>query len=142
MSTTLAVVDTSVLVTLILKDSLLQKEQMAPYELYASELAVVELSRSIHRDALCGKLPETCLSDKMEECRAVLDALILVPVHREVIRLASGAFATPVRSLDALHIATALWLKERSHQTMAFITRDKAQAKAASLSGLRLVLLE
>jgi predicted nucleic acid-binding protein len=50
--------------------------------------------------------------DVLERASTVLDRLELVPISPEVLELATGAFSPPLRAMDAIHLATALSMKE------------------------------
>ncbi len=50
--------------------------------------------------------------DVLERALKVLDRIELVPVSLEIIGLATGVFSPPLRAMDAIHLATALSVKE------------------------------
>jgi hypothetical protein len=47
--------------------------------------------------------------------------------------------ATPVRTLDATHLATALMVRERAASSITFVTHDAPQAAAARALGFAVV---
>ena len=68
-------------------------------------------------------------------------ALDLVPVDRGVLRRANQIIErchpqVPVRSLDAIHLATALLWREQSGGNLVMATHDAALGTAARASGL------
>ncbi|MGH3545743.1 MAG: hypothetical protein ACRDPW_07450 [Mycobacteriales bacterium] len=69
----------------------------------------------------------------MSKLPSVLDLIDLVDLSPEV-RAGARAVTPPVvRSLDAIHLATALQLRQ---QLVSFVTYDKRLAVAAELAGL------
>jgi uncharacterized protein len=50
--------------------------------------------------------------DVLERAMTVLDRIELVPISPEIIELATGAFSPPLRAMDAIHLATALSMRE------------------------------
>jgi len=56
-----------------------------------------------------------------------------------VLHRAALPMATPTGTLDAIHIATALMLRERSDDDIVFATHDAQQATAAGALGFRVV---
>jgi predicted nucleic acid-binding protein len=90
----------------------------------SSVLAEVESFRALarHSPGASGRLP------------AVLDLIEMVEID-PAIRIAARAIApATVRSLDAIHLATALRFGE---QLTSFVTYDKRLADAADGAGLR-----
>lgn len=90
----------------------------------ASELVITELHRSLRRlDAP---------SAQFDTAGELLQQVVLMPVNRKVLDYASGLPDPHLRSLHAIHLATALRL--RSSLT-AMVTYDKRLAIAATESG-------
>lgn len=64
----------------------------------------------------------------------ILDGFDLVALDTPILERASEPFPTLLRSLDAIHLATALGLRERS-QDLRFATHDEELADAARAVG-------
>jgi len=92
----------------------------------SSELAKVEVIRACRRIN-----PAT-----LPEATALLASLDLIPLSGSVIDEAANVGATTLRSLDALHLASALAIRA---QLTAFIAYDHRLAEAASTTGLELL---
>lgn len=71
--------------------------------------------------------------------RLVEDSIGVVGLTRTVLLRAALPMATPVRTLDAIHLASALMLRERLKKPLVFATHDAQQALAARTLGFRLV---
>lgn len=67
---------------------------------------------------------------------AVLDALLLIELTADIADRASGLAPADLRTLDAIHLATAIEFRRQSH---AFLTYDRRLADAARRHGLTVV---
>jgi len=89
----------------------------------SSELARVELIRA------CRRIDEEIVPG----ARRLLSGLDLAPVTSEVIEQATRAGDRTVRSLDAIHLASAMMLRS---DLSAFVVYDRRLRKAAEAEGL------
>jgi predicted nucleic acid-binding protein len=89
----------------------------------SSVLAEIESSRALARHAPAA----------MARLHPVLDLIELVDLDASIRILAQTVKPATVRSLDAIHLATALRLRS---QLSSFITYDKRLADAAQATGL------
>ena len=48
----------------------------------------------------------------LERALAVLDSIDLIPISPEIIELATNTFLPPLRAMDAIHLATALSMRD------------------------------
>ena len=69
--------------------------------------------------------------------RLMLARLAWIELHRAVLQRALQPFPTPVRTLDALHLASVGFLRERGHD-VALATYDERMAHAARAMGIPL----
>lgn len=91
----------------------------------SSALAVTEVRRAV------GRLSNRrSLSDR---ARLVLDGVALLAVDIAILEEAASLRPTALRTLDAIHIASALSL---GTDLLAFVTHDDRQAAAARRAGL------
>jgi predicted nucleic acid-binding protein len=99
-------------------------------ELVSSELVLAEVPRAIQRLATSDRsLPRDALLDRAGE---LFDSVALCPVDAAVLT-AAGAITEPdLRTLDAIHVASALYLGEID----AFLSYDRRQAAVARKAGL------
>jgi len=102
----------------------------------ASELMEVEVRRALHRLNLGGDLSAEETGLRIGELNALLGAFDRVPVSRPILSRAGGPFATPVKTLDAIHLATALAWSEYKEEELLFLTHDRQLATAARACGL------
>jgi predicted nucleic acid-binding protein len=66
----------------------------------------------------------------------LLEAVEVVDVSRPVLRRASEPFSTPLGTLDAIHLSTAIHWRDARSSDLAMATHDKALATAARAAGL------
>lgn len=92
----------------------------------SSELAKVEVIRA------CGRIDPATLP----EATVLLASLDLIPLSGTVIDEAANVGATTLRSLDALHLASALAIQA---QLTAFVAYDRRLGDAAATAGLELL---
>jgi predicted nucleic acid-binding protein len=102
-------------------------------ELVSSELVLTELPRALRRVA--AENPRFQLEPGLRRAAEALALLSLRPVE-DALLIGAGMLAEPtLRSLDAIHVVTALHL----YPIDAFITYDERQAAVARLAGLTTV---
>lgn len=94
-----------------------------PSPAVSSALAVVEVTRALrrHDPAALSRVP------------GVLSQVMLVPMDSPVLTAASALVEPELRSLDAIHLATALRLGMSS---LVFVSYDKRLVASASREGL------
>lgn len=102
---------------------------------YASELLHVEACRVIDRLRLEGALDDAGVADAREQLGRIEGAIGSVALSRPVLQRAALPMATVVKTLDALHLASALLLRERRGLELSFATHDPQQARAARALG-------
>jgi hypothetical protein len=62
-----------------------------------------------------------------------------VAVSRSVLDRAGTSFPLPVKTLDAIHLATALQLRDRGRADLVCATHDRQQARTALTLGFEVV---
>jgi uncharacterized protein len=104
---------------------------VADSDLASSELILTEIPRALRRAV--DDDPALPLDLLIERAGQLLEAIALRPADRPMLA-AAGALAEPaLRTLDAIHIVSAIDL----HPIDTFVTYDERQAAAARLAGLR-----
>lgn len=130
-----AYIDTSALLRLVLREPGALDELRSCDALVSSELIAVESSRTIDRLRSQGALT---LEEAAARLRAVtewLEAIDLVLVRPPVLSRASDPLPTPLGTLDAIHLATALIWRERMGALHVMATHDTALGLAARTFG-------
>ena len=98
---------------------------------YSSELLRVEVLRSVDRNRLKGVLTDLQVAELATTAQLIFDAIEFVALDRSVLHRASQSFLTPLGTLDALHLATAVHLVEFTGINLTFLTHDTELATAA-----------
>lgn len=123
-------VDTSALVKLVVSEpetpALEAWLAAQPEALVSSDLARAELVRTVRRSA----------SADVVRARAVLESITLLTVRRTVFDAAGRLDPTRLRTLDALHLASAL---ELGDDLAGIVTYDHRLAEAARTHGVAVI---
>jgi len=130
-----AYLDTSALLRLVLREPGALEDLRSCNALVSSELIAVETARTIDRLRLLGALT---LEEAAARQRAVtewLEAIDLVLLRPPVLSRASEPMPTPLGTLDAIHLATALIWRERMGGLPTMATHDSALGLAARTFG-------
>lgn len=125
-----AYVDSSALLKLVVREpetAALEADLAARDGLVASRLAVVECRRAAQRASH---------QQVLETVDQILDAIYLIEVTPAILDDAAAADPPLLRSLDAIHLATALSIGDPG---MEVITYDRRFADAARANGLVVV---
>lgn len=122
--------DTSVLLAELLAEDTHPPEEFWRQPLVASRLAEYEAWNRVHSKGLA--------ATHGEALRSLLGRLALVELAPPVLARALEPFPAPVRTLDALHLASAVFLRERDPE-LVLATYDRGQTAVAAALGLRVV---
>ena len=128
--------DSSALLRLVLREAGSLEEIRSADVLVSSELLAVECPRTIDRLRLQGALS---LEEAVATRNAIaewLEAVDLVLLQRPVLSRAADPLPTPLGTLDAIHLATALLWREQAGLDPVVATHDAALARAARAFGL------
>ena len=130
-----AYIDTSALLRLVLREPGALEDLRSYDALVSNELIAVESARTIDRLRVQGALT---LEEAAARLRAVtdwLEAIDLVLLRPAVLSRASDPLPTPLGTLDAIHLATALIWRERMGVLPTMATHDTALGLAARTFG-------
>jgi len=104
---------------------------------HTSALTGVECLRTLDRLYAKGRLSADDLAVRRAAVLDLLEALEVVDLSASVLRRAAEPFPTPLGTLDALHLATALlWRERHPRDGAAFATHDAELGRAARACGL------
>jgi uncharacterized protein len=133
-----AYIDSSVLLRIVLGEPHRLREWSRITAAMSSELVQVECLRVLDRARVTGLLSDRELARRRATTLNVLSGFELIRLNRPVLARASEPFPTMVRTLDALHLASALVVRNR-YPAMRFATHDDDLAAAAASMGLAVV---
>jgi predicted nucleic acid-binding protein len=100
-----------------------------------SEITRVECLRTLDRLRLAGGMADRELARRRATALMTLEAFEVVRLNRAVLDRAGEPFPTQIRTLDAIHLASALLARAR-FPAMRFATHDQELAAAAQSEGL------
>jgi predicted nucleic acid-binding protein len=103
-----------------------------------SSLWRVEALRNVDRLRLGGDLSDEDVADLVREIRLVHETLAIYPLTETILQRASESFPTVVGTLDAIHLATALAIREVEPIDL-LLTHDGQLATAARSVGFTVI---
>jgi predicted nucleic acid-binding protein len=135
----IAYLDASVVLRLILGEPNRLAEWKRVESAVASALTEVECLRTLDRLSRLGSLSEDELVERRTAVYRLLESVEVVDVGRPVLRRASESFPTPLGTLDAIHLSTAIVWRDARDAGLIMATHDKALATAARSVGLPVI---
>ncbi len=131
-----AYLDSSVALRHILKGETDIRLAFEGKKVYSSELFEIECKRVIHRCRLAGDLDDEKLIVAMKRLHDLLAGMNLLSLTASVKKRAAEAFPVTIKTLDALHLATALKLEERfSGEQVIIYSHNRAMNLCAKALG-------
>ena len=135
----IAYLDSSVLLRVLLG----QPDRLAEWEDVergvGSALVEVECLRALDRLRLRADLPAEEVAARREAVYRLTAEMEIVEPTWPVLRRAGQPFPTPLGTLDAVHLATALLWRDTRAEELTLATHDRALALAARASGLAVI---
>lgn len=135
----IAYLDSSVLLRVVLGQPNRLKEWPKIETPVASALVEVECLRTLDRLRLRVSLSDQGLADRREAVYRLMDEMALVEPVDTILKRAAQPLPTPLGTLDAIHLSTAVLWKELRGEDLVMATHDQALATAARASGLRVI---
>jgi predicted nucleic acid-binding protein len=125
--------------SVVLRTLLRQPKRLAAWgrweAAYSSELLGVEARRVIDRLRLQAALDDHELADAHHDLTRIEHAIGTIPLTRPVLHRAALPMPAAVKTLDAIHLASALLFRERRTASLMFATHDPQQLRAARALG-------
>jgi len=135
----IAYLDASVALRLVLGEPNRLAEWRRVESAVASALTGVECLRTLDRLSRRGSLSEDEVAARRTAVYRLLEAVEIVDVGRPVLRRASEPFPTPLGTLDAIHLSTAIAWRDARNSDLIMATHDAALATAARAVGLQVI---
>lgn len=133
-----AYLDSSVLLRYILLGEITLRHAEEYPRLVSSELLEIECRRVLLRSRMEGKLTDETLVTATERLDSILESVDLLELDRIVKTRAMESFPVPVKTLDALHLASALQLVPSvSLREITVFSHDRAMNLCARALGFR-----
>jgi predicted nucleic acid-binding protein len=128
----IAYVDSSVLLRFIL-DQPEPLSGLLHVDKVTSLVAELECLRAVDSARARGQLDTEEYADRRLVVFAQLRRMRRLPVTPSVLRRAGEPYPLPVKSLDAIHLASALMLRDREARDLVFATHDRQLGRLAAV---------
>jgi predicted nucleic acid-binding protein len=125
-----AYIDTSALVKLFKAE-----RETATFRAALADWPVQVASELIRVEAVC-TARRLGSKDVLERAQEALERINLIPITPEIIELATGVHTRPLRAMDAIHLATALWMREDLGVVLVYDSDLHAAARGLRLNPL------
>ncbi len=135
----IAYVDASVLLRAVLGQRGKLKQWKAIELGVASALVEVESLRTLDRLRFQADISDEALALRRETVYRLTEQMETVEPSMAILNRASQPLPTPLGTLDAIHLATALMWREVRGEDIVMATHDRALGTAARASGLRTI---
>lgn len=135
----IAYLDASVALRLVLGEPNRLAEWKRIDTAVASALTEVECLRTLDRLMRLGSLSAEEIAERRTAVYRLLESVEVVDVARPVLRRASEPFPTPLGTLDAIHLSTAITWRDARNLDLTMATHDKTLATAARSVGLEVI---
>ena len=131
----IAYVDSSVLLRVVLAQPDRLTEWPTIRQAVTSALTEVECLRALDRRLRQGLLDAGDLADRRGLVLRLLERMDRVDVSPAALRRAADPFPTPLGTLDAIHLATAILWRDGRTEAPVLVTHDGQLATAARATG-------
>ena len=129
-----AYIDSSVLLRLVFGEEQVLEAWDRITRPVSSGLIRVECLRALDRARLSFRLDDGLVAERRSALLELISSLELVPVTNSVLERASEPFPTTIGSLDAIHLATALAVRDQL-EPLVLATHDRELALAGRSVG-------
>ncbi len=122
-----------------LRQLLRQQNRLATWgkwtQVYTSDLLRVEVMRAVDRLRLGSLINDDQRVEIVSQIDQMCDGIAMVSLTSKIIDRSCQSFPTVIGTLDALHLSTALLLREINHLELTFLTHDRQLGLAAKSMG-------
>ena len=126
--------DSSVLLSRLFRQAgALDPADLAPA--FTSALTKVECFRSLDRNRLLGRVSDRESVEGRDYLYRMFRTVRLVGLESAVLDRAAAPISVPLKTLDAIHLTTALQWREDMEEDVTFATHDARLAAAARAHG-------
>ncbi len=137
--------DTSTYLKLYVKEKGSEKARslVRKSSILSSAILPAESFSALSRKRYRGEIDDTLFNKLVNRIRGDLSYIEIVKLSDEVLTKAEKVVLySPARTLDAVHIASALIFEEESGIKLKFVTSDKKQEETANHHGLKTLFVD
>lgn len=135
----IAYVDSSVLLRSLLKEEGRIRNFQEIKLGIASILIKIECLRALDRLKIENALTEDEFVEVRDLCFTTFRRMALIPLTDPVVECASQPWGIALRSLDSIHLASAILWRRSENTPLVFMTHDKRLAQAAKANNFSVV---
>lgn len=128
--------DTSIVLRVLLKEPNRSAMWGTWDRAFSSALWRVEALRTVDRLRLLHEISDTEVADLVRDVQTIDGTLAIYPLDERIMRRASETFPTIVGTLDAIHLASAIFIREFQNIDL-LLTHDSQLGTAARSLGFR-----
>jgi uncharacterized protein len=134
-----AYVDSSVILRIVFAEkNPLQITKKLQY-VVSNEILKIECFRTIDRMRHTLPLSDDEVSEKSALLHQAIQSIKFVKFDDFILERASQPFPITIKTLDAIHLATAILWQNQEKQSITFLTHDVQQAKTAKAMGFEVL---
>jgi predicted nucleic acid-binding protein len=133
-----AYIDSSVVLRILLPQSDAIPD-LTRWRLFSSQLVDVEVRRTLLRYHAEHALSAASFARRVNEWNLVRDSIDLIPISNGILQRAAEPFPTLLKTLDAIHLATAMGWAAQTREPVTILTHDRPLGIAASACGFAVV---
>jgi|HubBroStandDraft_1064217.scaffolds.fasta_scaffold567053_2 predicted nucleic acid-binding protein len=133
-----AYIDSSVVLRILLPQSGAIPD-LTRWQIFSSRLLDVEVRRTLLRHHTERVLSSASFARRLNEWTAIRDSMDLIPISEGIMQRAAEPFPTLLKTLDAIHLATALGWSAQTQEPVTILTHDRQFGIAASACGFPIV---
>lgn len=123
--------DTSVVLRYLFKEPNAFEDWESLDGVLSCSLLNIECLRAIDQLRLQQKLTDEEVALKVVGLKDIHSLMTQIPLENKILNRAAEPFPTIVSTLDAIHLAAALYLRENVESNIIFLTHDIQQRRAA-----------
>ena len=127
--------DSSAVLDYIFQDSNDLEQVWELGRVFSSELFAIECRRTILRERIRGALDDEKVLDAFDKLSSVLARLHQIVLTNPIKQRAGESFPFHVKTLDALHLATALAVKAELAEEVVVFSHDTGMNRCAKVLG-------
>lgn len=134
-----AYIDSSIILRLILGEENAIKFPKNLDEFVTSEILKIECFRALDRIQRTLHIAEDELAQRYAALHSAIRSLRIIKFTEAISQRACESFPVTLKTLDAIHLASAILWQQQEQNDILFLTHDKQLAKGALAVGLKVL---
>src|ERR1700685_4230973 len=133
-----AYIDSSVVLRILFPQSDAIRN-LKQWRLFSSQLVDIEVRRTLQRYHTERVLSAAKFARRINEWNLAGDSIDLIPLSNGIMQRAAEPFPTLVKTLDAIHLATAIGWAGQTQEPVMILTHHRPLGIAASACGFQVI---